>query len=417
MKFFIQDPSYEKSKYLHETLLTECKNGCIGAGVYAFATKDGIELLLEDENFKKFMQTGKFFLIVGMDDITNVNAIETLRKFKEKYKNHLEVKAYIHNSSGSTFHPKYSWFKKNNGGVLILGSGNLTHQGLRHNREAYSVIDFDDVGISDLISEWNEWILHSNPFLFDVSNDIVIEKAQQNSDKLRATVEAQKVVKSRAHIATYAALAEIYKSQPQNREYELTNKKNQDISMKESADIKQDPHIDNGDEELDVDMSYWVLKADDEMLFAEIPKNGDRMSQVNFDKQSFEEYFGAKCGQNGDYRILFREVNKDGSLSNVEVRPSVSVESHNYRFELEAAKGVNYPKDGRRPVGVFAKISQRDFMYEIVMPDDRVYQQVIEIMDTKKQYSNNMRRLRFLCSEVYENTQGLQIMKRLDINE
>lgn len=49
MKFFIQDPSYEKSQFLHETLLGECVNCSIGAGVYAFATRDGIELLMEDD--------------------------------------------------------------------------------------------------------------------------------------------------------------------------------------------------------------------------------------------------------------------------------------------------------------------------------------------------------------------------------
>ena len=56
----IQDPSYENSKYLHETLLSECVDCTVGAGAYAFATKDGINLLLSDENFKKFLERGTY---------------------------------------------------------------------------------------------------------------------------------------------------------------------------------------------------------------------------------------------------------------------------------------------------------------------------------------------------------------------
>ena len=55
--FCIQDPSYENSKYLHETLISECVGCTTGAGAYAFATKDGINLLLLDDNFKDFLET------------------------------------------------------------------------------------------------------------------------------------------------------------------------------------------------------------------------------------------------------------------------------------------------------------------------------------------------------------------------
>lgn len=48
---YIQDPSYKNSMYLHETLLNECVGSKSGGGAYAFATKDGINLLFEDENF------------------------------------------------------------------------------------------------------------------------------------------------------------------------------------------------------------------------------------------------------------------------------------------------------------------------------------------------------------------------------
>ena len=177
MGLCIQDPSYKESAYLHEALISSCVNGILGGGAYAFASKDGIELLIEDDNFKQFLKNGIFTLVVGMDAITNIYSIETLKKLQEKYAGHLIVKAYIHNSKGSTFHPKYSWFSYKKGGALIIGSGNLTQKGLRQNREAYSIEKYEDESFNEVISEWNNWLNHSKMFLFDINDDIVYEYA------------------------------------------------------------------------------------------------------------------------------------------------------------------------------------------------------------------------------------------------
>ncbi len=77
MGFCIQDPTYANSAYLHEALISTCVNGVSGGGAYAFASKDGIELLIEDDNFKQFLRTGVYTLVVGMDDITNIYFINT----------------------------------------------------------------------------------------------------------------------------------------------------------------------------------------------------------------------------------------------------------------------------------------------------------------------------------------------------
>ena len=78
---------------------------------------------------------------------------------------------------------------------------------------------------------------------------------------------------------------------------------------------------------------------------------------------------------------MLKNVDKSGTLGKTEVRPSVSVSSQNYRFELDAAAGIDYPKDGKRPLGVFVKVSQRDFLYELVMPGDVGYDSLIVAMD------------------------------------
>ena len=93
MQLCIQDPSYSKSMYLHESILMACKDGVLGGGAYAFASQSGVELLFADEAFNKFMDAGSFYLIVGMDEITNIKTLKALQNYIEQYKGHLIVKA------------------------------------------------------------------------------------------------------------------------------------------------------------------------------------------------------------------------------------------------------------------------------------------------------------------------------------
>ena len=409
MALYIQDPTYDNSSYLHEALISSCVDGIEGGGAYAFASKDGIELLIEDDNFKQFLKTGVFTLVVGMDDITNVYSIETLKRLQEKYTDHLIIKAYIHNSRGSTFHPKYSWFSNSNGGVLVVGSGNLTQKGLRQNREAYAIEKLTSEEIQQIISEWNTWLDHSKPFLFDIDEEIVQAYAEQNTERMRAVIDIQRQNGSVSESETLLKYLDIFNNQPRIKKPVAHKKAKKD-------DIPDKEHVIYG-EDLNVDLPYWTIYLNSEALVAEIPKSGSRWQQVNFDKNSFENFFGATCGENGVYRILFRNMSHDGILHEVEVRPSVSVLSQNYRFELDAAKGLDYPIGNKRPIGVFIKVSQRDFIYELVMPEDDAYESCIEVLDSKEQSTSRMRRIRFYCQEIYQKTPKLALWKRLDVEE
>jgi len=68
------------------------------------------------------------------------------------------------------------------------------------------------------------------------------------------------------------------------------------------------------------------------------------------------------------------------SLSDIENRQSVSVKSKNYRFELDAASGLDYPTNGR-PIGVFIKVSTRIFMYHLFMPSDPMHFEILNWMN------------------------------------
>ncbi len=171
MEFIIQDPTYENTKPLRESLLNGLRDMSQGGGVYAFATSEGARFLLGDQRFKEFIANGCYYLIVGTDDITDVAAIRTLKAFEEEYAGHLTVKVYIHDGIGSILHPKYSWFKGVKGdrtkGLLIIGSGNLTRRGMKNNREAYAAIHCSEKDIGEVESEWQRWVNHSQRYLYD----------------------------------------------------------------------------------------------------------------------------------------------------------------------------------------------------------------------------------------------------------
>lgn len=409
---YIQDPSYKNSMYLHETLLSECAKSKKGGGAFAFATKDGINLLFEDENFKAFLQRGEFTLVVGTDDITNEHAINTLIELKNKYGKNLTVKAYIHSNKGSTFHPKFSWFKKADGGTLVIGSGNLTQKGLRHNREAYSVIPYAEEDMDKIVAEWDAWYKHSEPFLFNIDDPVVMVRAKQNTEQTRAVSVAKATVK-KTSTKQDNELDDIYKSQPKdvNRPVSSTKTKTQGKPKEKVAEELLTPIT---DEEIDVDAAYWTITRESDVLIAEIPKSGNRWKQANFNKDTFENYFGATCGENGAYRILLKSVKADGTMCDTEVRPSVSVASQNYRFELEAANGLDYPKGNQRPIAIFARVSQRDFVYMLLMPEQDGYDSVMSFIATKEKPSAKMRRLILTANEVITNVPSLSIWQRLD---
>ena len=123
----------------------------------------------------------------------------------------------------------------------------------------------------------------------------------------------------------------------------------------------------------------WQFYEENEVLLAEIPKSGNRWKQANFDIDTFRNFFGATPGDNSQ-RILLRNINENQSLSSIEIRPSVSVISQNYRFELDAASGLSYPTDGK-PIGIFIKLTTRMFLYHLFMPDHPAYEEIKDWMD------------------------------------
>lgn len=332
MRIFLQDPKYSWSYSLHEALIEACDTASYGAGVYAFVSRNGAEMLLADEAFINMIRDGEFNLIIGIDQITNERAVKRLIEINEEYTN-LSIKAFYDIDAQSLFHPKFSWFRNTSFGKIIIGSGNLTIGGLRRNREAFSVVDCTNDQMEIIERDWNRWISESEMYLFDITNDLVMTRVQEN----------QRRIITRSRIS----------------EDETDNIAGETLDL-------SDPN----------ELIEWHFSSTSPVLIAEIPKASSRWSQANFDKNSFKNFFGATPGYNSQ-RILLRNVNRSGTLDEIEVRPSVSVKSHNYRFELSAAYGIEYPSEGR-PIGVFIRISMRMFIYKLFLPTQQNYDQLLD---------------------------------------
>ncbi len=229
---YFQDPDDNSGTYLLESLLNACELSDYGGGAYAFASASGLSLLLDDDEFIKFVNRGSFELIIGVDAITDIRAIE---KVKERISAipTLTAKVFLTPSGGPIFHPKISWFRRGNAGIVITGSGNLTDGGLRGNWEAFVVDTLDHAQLTSIQNAWDSFKASAPHRLVDLDHPEVQRRAAINAKR------------------------------PAN----LGGKKKPGITV-----------------------------ATQQVLIAEIPDNNKRFTQANFHKKTFIGYFGAQPG-------------------------------------------------------------------------------------------------------------------------
>lgn len=348
--FCIQDTGFPDSKFFHELLLTvfDKKQILYGAGTYAFVSKSGVNLLFSDDVFTKYISGGtaddRYHLIVGTDDITDSQAIDALATCKRKHPK-FKIQAYVHPNDGTLYHPKYSWFRTESGGFLIIGSSNLTLKALRNNKESFSLIILNPEEIDYVESTWNHWIESSKENIFDIESSEVIDKCKDNHPYKK---EKKK-----------SAAAGIVETTP------------------DQTDIADE-------------LSPWFFNRNSSVLVAEVPKAGNRWKQMNMTKDLFHNYFGQGEGE-GQYRLLTCMVKSDGSLSEPKSRPLVSVKSQNYRIELDIPN-TSYPSDGT-VICIFVKISNRNFIYQVLFPGDEGHQNLATILESKRKGNKKVREL------------------------
>ncbi|MHB1100825.1 MAG: phospholipase D family protein [Burkholderiales bacterium] len=339
--WLLQTPDVRSPKLL-DVLSKQAKDATRGGAAFAFATATGIKLLGADDAFKKLLNSGSYTLVVGLDAITDTDALTALAGLKASYPN-LEPLAFVHGTPGSLFHPKTAWYRYPAGGSIITGSGNLTLGGLRSNWEASSVLLLNDADMDVHEASWTKWLDTHNGQLLAIDHPDAVARA--------ATNKAQK------------------------------------------AKIKKALKLPVAGEETDEEVAAIenaVIEADNTpVLIAEVPKSGDRWKQVNFDIETYQNFFGVTLGTDKD--VEFRQVLGNGALGPAEARHGVAVKSQNYRFEVGAAGGLAYPTNGH-PILVFEKISDEVFYYVLLMPGEPAHTLVQDYLNANYPASRSKRR-------------------------
>lgn len=390
MELMIQDPTYVASMRLGEALIDACNMSKDGAGAFAFAEENGIDLFLGDVDFSKYIKMHKYKLVVGTDSITDPKAVARLRAYCNLYKN-LTVYGYVHDSRKYLFHPKITWFETSTGGLSIIGSGNLTERGLFHNVEMYSYNTLSNADFTKLKADWADWLEYSitNNLIFDI-DDPIIDHAVNLSASKKSKSSSGAGSATGSIIKPGASLSALYKTQPKTTSVRgpVTSPipRTTRSKPKKAATVIANPIPVVTPVPVAAAINpVWTVLSTDRVLVAEVPKASDRWKQINFDKASFQNYFGATPGgAGGTYRILLKNVNSAGTLGVTETRPSVSVASHNWRFEISAANGLPYPTGGNRPYVIFVEVSIRSFIYELIMPGDPRYIEVDSFVNSWK---------------------------------
>lgn len=385
MSLHIQDPTNPESDYLVDTLLDACRNARTGGGAFAFLSAGGVQLFLRDEIFTNFLAQGQFDLLVGADAITDTAAIAALMAVRRDCPN-IGARVFVPSHPRSIFHPKVAWFDDGDGGLLITGSGNLTAGGLRWNIEAFAVERVGPHAMADLRAQWNLYLARTADCQLDPEDERVVALLERNAARRRAMREAG--------INDPGGIEE----SPGPDERLLAN---------HDGLIEQQMPADQPADQLP------SIEPRTEILVAEIPRASNRWGQANFDQATFFGFFGAS--RTVQRRAYFFHLRGDGTLGFQEVRPAVAVQSRNYRFELDAASGLDYPENGR-PIGVFAKVGARTFVYMLLMPGNAGHPEIMGLLDRNGAApAGRLRRVVFSAADIQAAWPNAPLWRRLTV--
>lgn len=344
----------------------------------AFASYGGVSALtkyIEDGKAKGM----KIKVVLGVDQkATSKEALEEVLSWG------VDARIY-HTSSNNIFHPKVYLFENRDIFTLIVGSNNLTVPGLVQNIEC-SLLIKDTIDPSsvheDFYRYWKGILDGTETHLYSLTQklidglykDAIITSDYQRSRRYDNGTDEKESKKKEAHSFKKAAIQQFpdgFRPQRLVRVKKLTKRKGSTKEVEKSVGISNT------------------------VLIAEIPKGGDRWKQANFSKEVFQNFFGVQEGQKN--QIKMTNIKKDGTLGEVAKRVSVKVKSHNYRYELLCDETkLPYPSGNDRPIGVFIKVDDRNFLYQLLMPSDDAYGKIKDYlyMETngKKRRDDGMRR-------------------------
>jgi hypothetical protein len=321
MTFVFQQPG---SANLLEAIDAVAANASSGGGVFAFASKGGIDALFACPNISRMLARRRpYHLIVGIDAITNAEALlclsDKLRKFRT-----LTANVFFHENPGSTFHPKFSWFREGRDLRLVTGSGNLTLRGVGQvtvavppsgNWEAFSVQSFVGAQARVVNRQIDGWLDTQRiaGTLCELDNARVRDRAMSNG-RIRYTKAPARARHAPAPPIVHTTLVDGVELGP-------------------------------------------------EVLVREIPLN--RTGQADVGKRVLTEFFGYEGKAKN---VFIQHVSLDDEPGPVEPIRLFVNKSRNYRLELHAITELEYDvgDDGSRMILVATKVDNRSFRYTIL---------------------------------------------------
>ena len=126
-EFHFQDPASPDTVYLLEAIIDASRGAASCSGIFAFASRGGVDSLLGDPEIQDFLRESPMSLLVGIDAVTTRNTLVRLRELEQELER-LDVRVF-RNPTAALFHPKVARFEYPDGRrTMIVGSGNLTRR-------------------------------------------------------------------------------------------------------------------------------------------------------------------------------------------------------------------------------------------------------------------------------------------------
>lgn len=333
-EFRLQDPTSPETVYLFEAFIGAIADDQAASwrGIFAFASRNGVDVLLLDPAVTEFLGRGTLSLIVGLDAVTNRPTLERLRELEAAFAS-LSVQVFWNRTTG-LFHPKISHVQYRDGRqCVIVGSGNLTPGGLRENFEAYSVLRTSpDDGVD--LGSWDRFLA-------------------EHADDIRA-IDDEALERAARNIARGGG------RRRRDVEPDIVAAEEEEAAGVEGPEAEGAP-------------------IEGRVLVAQVPAAGGRWHQVHFNREVVERFF--RVQPNSTQRVYLQERLNTGELGEQEVRPCVYSETNrNHKIELGSHAGADYPAAGR-PVAVFRETQARAFEYMMLMPGDPGHDELIRLTE------------------------------------
>lgn len=328
--FHIQDPTSPDTVYLFEAIIGALRGASLCTGIFAFASRAGVDSLIGDPETRRFLRQSPMSLLVGIDAVTTRATLERIRELEQEHRR-LTVRVF-RNPTDALFHPKVARFEYPDGcRSLIAGSGNLTPGGLQRNFEAFSVVRAAADETLDL-SSWDRFHTEHATDIRAIDEE-ALERAAKN------------VVRG--------------------------------PRLRDVPSVPSRPPA-PADEDRDGDVEPPVGHTD-RFLVAQVPRAGGRWHQVHFNAEVINQFF--RVQYDTMQRAYLIECRHDGAFGEQEVRPCVYSESNrNLKIEIASHRGEPYP-DGGSPIVVYRELQARSFAYMLLMPDDPGYVEMLRLSE------------------------------------